>query len=339
MKRAAFTLVELLVVITIIGILVSLILPAVQAAREAARKTQCGNNLKQLSLAMLNYEQQNNVLPMSSNWFTPQVFLLPHIEQQALYDLLDVSVQVSDREPMRSAAATVVSTFICPSDAEPVVHTYTSSAGGSGVKTFSGSLVAAGINYAINGSSGAGTSTTNIDVFVVDPTKGIPDGICYKNAKLRTRDIKDGLSNTIAFSESLRGDGSTLSTTPSIGDMQIYAASVSNIMTVAANCDNNSPTAAINAATSWRRMAMTNWFMISQEAGPILKARFTPNSPVPDLNQARNWVNAARSRHPGGVNCGFCDGSVAFISDPIDATTWHALWTRAGGEITSGDSF
>jgi prepilin-type N-terminal cleavage/methylation domain-containing protein/prepilin-type processing-associated H-X9-DG protein len=332
--RAGFSLVELLVVITIIGILISLLLPAVQAAREAARRLQCGNNLKQLSLAMLNYEQQNNVFPMSSNGFTPQVFMLPYLEQQGLYDRLDVRIQVADREPMRTAIATVVSTFICSSDFENVVHTYTSSAGGSGPKTFAGALTAAGINYAINGSSGTGTSTANIDVYVVTPSNGVPDGICYKNANLRVPDIRDGLSNTVAFSEALRGDGSTLPTTPAAGDMQIYAASVSNIMTVAANCDNNDPSAAISAATSWRRMAMTNWFMITQEAGPILKARFTPNSPVPDLNSGRLWVDAARSRHPGGVNCGLCDGSVKFVRDSIDSRSWHAIWTRAGDEIT-----
>ncbi len=332
-SKRGFTLVELLVVITIIGILISLLLPAVQAAREAARRMQCSNNLKQLGLAMLNYEQQHNVLPVFSNNFTPQAFMLPFIERQSVYDQLQVNLTVSDRQPLRTAAATIISTFVCPTDPESVVHTYTSSAGGSGTKVFTSPLTVAGTNYAINGSSGAGTSTANIDVFVVTPANGVPDGICYKGAKLRVADIKDGLSNTVAFSETLRGPCDTPASSTT-ADPQVYGCTISgSIMTIAAQCDNNDPTAALAAKTKWNGIRMVQWFMSNQEAGSILKARFTPNSPVPDLNMARYWVNAARSRHPGGVNCGLCDGSVRFIGDSVSVTTWHALWTRAGGEV------
>ena len=311
--RRAFSLVELLVVITIIGILIALLLPAVQAAREAARRMQCANNLKQLSLAMLNYEQQHNALPVFSNDFTPQVFMLPFIEQQSIYDRLEVNLKVSDREPLRSTVATIISTFVCPTDPERIVHAY----------------------YAINGSSGAGSSTTNIDVFVVNPANGVPDGICYRDANLRVADIKDGLSNTVAFSESLRGpcDAPDVLTT---ADVQVYGCSISgSIMDIASQCDSNDPTAAFAAKTGWNSTRMVQWFMSNQEAGSILKARFTPNSPAPDLNSKRYWVNAARSRHPGGVNCGFCDGSTHFVADGIQQSAWHALWTRAGGEIVS----
>ena len=337
----AFTLVELLVVITIIGILIALLLPAVQAAREAARRMQCSNNLKQLSLAMLNYEQQNNRLPVFSNNFTPQVFMLPFLEQQALYDMLQVELAVSDREPLRTAVATIVSTFVCPSDTEDVIHIYSPSAGGSAGKVFSTPLTAAGANYAINGSSGKGTAVENIDVFVVSPASGvIPDGICYMNANLRVADIRDGLSNTVAFSESLRGpcDTPDASTIP---DLQVYGCSIStvDIMGIAAQCDNNDPSAALAARSGWNGIRMVQWFMSNQEAGSIMKARFTPNNAVPDLNFKRYWVNAARSRHPGGVNCGFCDGSTRFIGDGIDQTTWHALWTRDGGEVVSGSAY
>jgi prepilin-type N-terminal cleavage/methylation domain-containing protein/prepilin-type processing-associated H-X9-DG protein len=338
--RPAFTLVELLVVITVIAILIALLLPAVQAAREAARKSQCGNNLKQLSLAMLNYEQQHQALPVFSNNFTPQVFMLPFLEQQALYDKLEVDRTVSDREPLRTAVATVVPTFVCPSDGERIIHAYTSSAGGSGAKVFSSPLTVAGTNYAINGSSGAGTSTVNVDVFVVTPINGVPDGICYKGAKLRVADITDGLSNTVAFSESLRGRCDSPASSAASLDLQVYGCTVSgSIMTIAANCDNNDPAAALAARSSWNAIRMAQWFMSNQEAGSILKARFTPNSPVPDLNSARIWVNAARSRHPGGVNCGFCDGSTHFIFNSIDQKTWHAIWTRAGDEIVPGKVF
>ena len=338
-KSAAFTLVELLVVITIIGILVALLLPAVQAAREAARRMQCSNNLKQLSLAMLNYEEQNNALPVFSNNFAPKVFMMPFIEQQALYDQLEVNLTVSDREPLRTAVATVVPTFVCPSDPEDVVHTYSSAAGGAGVRVFQTPLTAAGTNYAINGSSGSGTSTSNIDVFVVTPGNGGPDGICYVDANLRVADIRDGLSNTVAFSETLRGPCDTPDAS-SLADAQVYGCSISgSIMDIAAQCDNNDPSAALAARSGWNGTRMAQWFMSNQEAGSIMKARFTPNSPVPDLNFRRYWINAARSRHPGGVNCGYCDGSTHFITDSINQTVWHAMWTRDGGEIISGNAY
>lgn len=335
-----FTLIELLVVITVIGILIALLLPAVQTAREAARKMECGNNLKQLSMAMLNYEQQNRALPVFSNQFAPQVFMLPFLERQDLYEKLEVNRTVTDREPLRTAVSTVIPVFVCPSDRERVMHTYTSSAGGSGPKIFSSPLTVAGTNYAINGSSGAGTSTANIDVFVVTPSKGVPDGICYKDAGLRVADITDGLSNTVAFSESLRGPCDTPASSV-VPNLQVYGCSIStsDIMSVAANCDNNNPAAALAAKSGWNGIRMVQWFMSNQEAGSILKARFTPNSPVPDLNFARYWVNAARSGHPGGVNCGFCDGSVQFVRNEIDARTWHGLWTRAGGEAISGSDY
>jgi prepilin-type N-terminal cleavage/methylation domain-containing protein/prepilin-type processing-associated H-X9-DG protein len=321
-----FTLVELLVVITVIAILIGLLLPAAQAAREAARKSQCSNNLKQLSLGMLNYEQQHGMFPMTSNSWSPHVFLLPYMEQQSLYDLIGVNENMEDSTTLRQAITTPVPCLLCPSDGEKALHIYTTAS----KQAFNqGTLACTGTNYAINGSSGAGTSTANIDTYV--PTTGSPpDGICYKNAKLKAADITDGLSNTVAFSESLRGPCNSIG-----GDTQRYAAKVSNIMAVAASCDNNDPSAALSATTGWNGIRLASWFMITQEAGPILKARFTPNSPVPDLNSARWWVNAARSRHPGGVNCGFCDGSTHFLFDVINVTTWHALWTRAGGEVIS----
>ena len=114
----AFTLVELLVVIAIIGILIALLLPAVQAAREAARRMQCSNNLKQLSLAMLNYEQQNNRLPVFSNNFTPQVFMLPFLEQQALYEAYNFD-EPWDSPANQQIASTVVPVYNCPSTTMP----------------------------------------------------------------------------------------------------------------------------------------------------------------------------------------------------------------------------
>ena len=328
-----FTLVELLVVITIIGILVSLLMPAVQAAREAARRMQCANNLKQIGLAMQNFESAQGVLPPLENNYTPLARMLPYYEQDSLQKLFDftVSVPSADSDPLREAIATPVSVFLCPSDGEPAVHQVTSSWSSSAELPYAGS------NYAINGSSGTGTTTTNIDPFM-----NKTDGICYKDAKLRFLDIKDGLSNTLAFTESLRGpcDAPALSPTP---NLQVHAANLglngtSILMAMAATAETGGFSGVLPNVTSWTGTRLFNWFKIDQSSGTILMGRFTPNSAIPDLCARRLWVNAARSRHSGGVNAGLCDGSVHFIANGIDASVWHGLWTRAGNEVHSAEN-
>ncbi len=328
----AFTLVELLAVITIIGILIALLLPAVQAAREAARRIQCANNLKQIGLAMHSFASSRNALPPLENNFTPLARMLPYCEQDGLRDLFDFSQTVVDSDQLRLAIATPISVFLCPSDPEPAVHTIEST------WSVTGTLVCAGSNYAINGSSGTGTLTTNIDPFM-----NATDGICYKNANLAFRDIIDGLSQTVAFAESLRGrcDSPAKEPTP---DLQLYAANLglsgtSNLLPLAASAEPNDVASVVAAAESWTGTRLFNWFKIDQSSGTILMARFPPNSPFPDMCARRLWINAARSRHPGGVNVCFCDGSLKFISNTIDVNTWHALWTRAGSEVVPGGTF
>lgn len=326
-RFSAYTLVELLVVIAIVGTLIALLLAAVQAAREAARRMQCANNLKQIGLAMQNFESAQGVLPPLENSYSPLARMLPYYEQASLRELFDFTVKVSsaDCDSVRKAIATPVALFLCPSDTEPPVHYVTST------WSSSANLPYAGSNYAINGSSGTGTETANIDPFC-----NATDGICYTNAKLRFADIRDGLSNTLAFTESLRGpcNSPPASSTP---DLQVYAANLgldgpSIIMATAAAAETGGFGAVQPRVQSWTGTRLFNWFKIDQSSGTILVGRFTPNSPIPDLCARRLWVNAARSRHPGGVNACFCDGSVRFVQESIDRATWHAIWTRAGGE-------
>jgi prepilin-type N-terminal cleavage/methylation domain-containing protein/prepilin-type processing-associated H-X9-DG protein len=227
--RHAFTLVELLVVIAIIGLLVALLLPAVQQAREAARNSQCKNNLKQLGLALLNFEsarkylpptdpQISPVAPATGNTtlgFSPQARLLPFMDEANLQNQLDFT-QVAFTGPtyadlfankqFLTAFATQVSVFLCPSDPAPPLTTESTTTADSTVGTAAGTY--AGINYMV--SMGSATGIMNDIRF---PT----DGITYYNSAVSLRKVIDGLSNTVFMSESIRSIGADItvsSTTP-----------------------------------------------------------------------------------------------------------------------------
>ncbi len=341
-KRTAFTLVELLVVIAIIGILVALLLPAVQAAREAARRLECTNNLKQLGLAMHNYVGACKCLP-NPGWPAPSVIptgmhaylsdysplakLLPYCEQSNLQNLIDFNIYMGHvgRDDLPTelwpAAATVVSMFLCPSDPERPLHDITLPSGTV--------IPVAGTNYAMNGGDGL-DSYSGMYGFMANPN----NGICYVSAVLRFADIRDGTSNTVAFAESLRGpcDSPSLTPTP---DVQVYRAKTTVSGTLAETAETGGLSALLPSVTGWDGTRLSYWLRGCAPSGPVLNARFRPNGPIPDLVGGSAKLTTARSRHPGGANIGFCDGSARFVADTIEMTTWHAIWTRAGNEITS----
>lgn len=326
-----FTLVELLVVIAIVGILIALLLPAVQAAREAARRVQCANHLKQLGLAMHNYSDAWGALPPLINSYTPFVRMLPYFEQRNLREMFDLAQAAynANSASFYAAAATPVTIFLCPSDGEPVVHDV-SSAGPSGSSTHT----YAGTNYAMNGSSGVGTATT-----VFDPWGNATDGLCYGNGFVRFEDIKDGLSNTLAFTETLRGRCDSVPLTPT-PDLQLNVATfglnVSALPTYVVAVETSGFSAIESNVSAWYTQRLFSWFQMWAVPGPVMVGRFTPNVPYPDLGARRIRVSAPRSRHPGGVNVGLADGSVRFASNTIERAAWHALWTRAGSDTPSG---
>lgn len=330
-RPAAFTIIELLVVLAIIGILLAQSFPAVQAAREAARRMQCSNNLRQLGIAMHNYACVHNILP-NSGWsdpahgyptdYSPLAKLLPFCEQRGLQNLINFDVFPGGKfglvPQLVSVAGQVVPLFLCPSDPEPPTHSMLS---GSITVSF------AGANYAINGGDGLG-SNTNLAAAIDN------GGISWTDARVGFQDILDGTSNTIAFAESLRGPGDTLPVSPT-PDIQVYRAMPCS-QALALVAEGGGLTALLPSVTGWDGKRLTTWLESGMPTGPLMNGRFTPNARIPDLTFGSARLCAARSRHPGGANVSFCDGSVRLISSTIDRTTWHALWTRAGGEITSG---
>ena len=337
MPRRGFTLIELLVVIAIIAVLIALLLPAVQAAREAARRIQCTNNLKQLGLAMHNYESSNNCFPSGGSTtansvyaFSMQARLLPYLEQASLQALVDftqpvlnvTSPPLSIHPASITAARTVVNSFLCPSDGHnPRFSGY-----------YGDNL--AGTNYFGNG--GTGTQTYYDPAFV-------SDGVFWFAGQVRFADLTDGSSQTMAMVESLLGQGINF-TGPMTGISRPFrlAANVtagrSRVLTTPGGVNPTLRAGDELLATSWNGERGSAWIW-GQASTTIVNAFLTPNSPNPDsFAHSRGWF-AARSNHPGGVNTLFCDGHVGFIKNTIQLPVWRALATRAGGEVVSADSF
>jgi prepilin-type N-terminal cleavage/methylation domain-containing protein len=296
-SRRAFTLVELLVVIAIIGILVALLLPAVQAAREAVRRASCMNNLRQLGLALHSYHDVFNKFPGARDAFSPgpfstQAHLLDYIEQANLSKLIDFSQPTSTGVNL-NVANMVMKSFLCPSDP----------ANGR-VPGFS----FGGCNLVAN----VGTGINNGDYVT-------GDGVFLLNNPVAFRNITDGTSNTAAFSESIIGDGQNVANTPQRQAVQLSGSTL--------------PTPNACGSGPWVGKRGDRWI----NGGYLSTAynHFVPpnNSTWDCLNSSNNFgLKTARSLHPGGVGMLLCDGSTRFVTSGVDVTTWKAIATRDGGE-------
>ena len=357
-----FTLIELLVVISIIGVLISLLLPAVQSAREAARRAQCVNNLKQIGIALFNYENSIGVFPpgyidyqnnpnntpdldQGSGWGWAAMSL-PFLEQQPLYSAINFNLAITS--PSNSTAVvTSLAVFQCPSDGynpQPCIL-YDSSTSTTPIATVAHSNYAAVSGWEecfMNATGNPQPFYPNPndpnDIVAGDPTDGIAGlgvacgfgqagiGMFCRNSNTRIASITDGLSNTLAIGE---------------------------------RCSAHAPSTWVGAVTGARTpawMATTPWTSPNtppsqcqnqgngtaydnadfDEALCLAHGNFShkPNSDRPLYDPDVFW-----SMHPGGCNFLFADSSVHFLKSGMDGRTYQYLMTRAGGEIISGDSY
>ncbi len=329
MKRRGFTLIELLVVIAIIAVLIAPFLPAVQAAREAARRSQCVNNLKQMGLAIQNYHDVNNEIPPTSSAVTPDWSmkgrLLPFIEQAQLFSALNVSFN-SNTSTNSTVYTTRIAVYLCPSD-----------------------------NNAPDGASGAGFASkpsnypNNIGILrnAGNAVNGPADkmGQTADGPDISFALIRDGLSNTAIFSEFCLGGGLSAATgkpgktmiyktTSGAADSTYVPYGYAIFQTIVTQCQ----ASAIPAQQSSDGKG-SFWLFQNMGQGGAYSHMNTPNKTTCYYDGAHtdSGIITASSYHSGGVNVLFLDGSVRFVKDTINPITWWAIATRDGGEVVSAD--
>ncbi len=319
--RSAFTLIELLVVIAIIAVLIALLLPAVQGAREAARRMQCTNNLKQIGLALHNYHDSVGCLPLGrtvpySMSFSPMARFLPYVEQANLGNALNYNLGYAD-VTNTTVSNTSLNVFLCPSDVS--------------------TQIPSGIGAATNYRSNEGTSVVMwygpTDTANVNVGLPAPNGLFFANTQCRFADVTDGLSNTAAFSEHVIGDFNqnvatdksdtfepgTHPTNPDDAVAQCKATNINNLSLQGYSNVGGPWTYGYHSTTSY-------W----HSGAPNTRSCMFPPSRI---------MTTANSRHPGGVNVAMTDGSVRFIKDTVNLPAWRALGTRNGYEVISADAF
>jgi prepilin-type N-terminal cleavage/methylation domain-containing protein/prepilin-type processing-associated H-X9-DG protein len=341
-SRRGFTLIELLVVIAIIAVLIGLLLPAVQAAREAARRAQCVNNLKQLGLALHNYHSTVNSFPMGatlSPWdplpagagdtwsgWSAQALLLPYMEQKPIYDAINFDWS-SERgglgSRINSTAYNIkVFSFLCPSD---------TNAGRVNINSYHGSV-----------------GPTTQQVGQTSP------GVFAHVLSYSIADIKDGTSNTLAFSEAIVGDQVATAQTmgnstgnSSGGGIAVNLFDVTgrqaDIMKDLQLCSTwfAAPGGQVNNRGNHWGWGTTGPTLFNTVVPPNGGGTVKWGSCRMDccVHGVHTHYTNATSNHSGGVNAAMADGSVKFVKSTIAFPTWWAIGSKSGGETVSADAY
>ncbi|MCP4171064.1 MAG: DUF1559 domain-containing protein [Fuerstiella sp.] len=308
-----FTLIELLVVIAIIAVLVALLLPAVQQAREAARRTQCRNNLKQIGLALHNYHDIYNSFPPgytarnvsrtapvmaeTGQGYAWSFAILPQIDQSNLTDQIDTNLNAHDPDNLSIVSRTTLNAFLCPTDPAPTVFDVTDGAGTAYTLPTS--------NYV--GILGYGSVTMNA---------GNGTGVFFRNSRVRFRDITDGTSNTICVGER-RHEHNFAAPAPAVASHSTWYAAIPGVR---------------------RNAGMMMMPMMTEGAGSLVIGHVGQPAMMGMMamqstpNQTNHIVHFS-SQHTGGVQFLLCDGSVQFLSQNIDYSLFRNLGERADGNI------